>query len=802
MTNNNIRPRCFATAITNVAKVSDARERLEPETASDKYAAIRGCLQLYHSAAAGIDGVFVLTIIDHTGKALVQQFAVGDVDAMAAEALARGQNANVYLAPALLRKDLSRGKRGALGDIVIVLSFVVDDDGDKRRNAVLPPGIDPSIVVTTSRIPCVNRQFHFILKRPLPPAEAKALAELLHRKCGGDNGTKDVVHVWRLPQTLNHPNAAKISRGRPAEPQAVELTGGTFQPVDPDELQRALESMPDLKPQTRTANGADARSFGHGRQSTDPNTILARLPAWLRQLLEQQTGKQGDRSSHCHHVMQALMEHGLSDNELAQVADDAPFAAKYTERGDLDAEIAREREWWHANGRKLRSSAHVGEENGHADSNSNAISAILTQDWLARAFVVENRQRIRFDHYRGRWYIFNSARGIWECDETGAILDEIRRFCAAHDNPLKPKLGRANTIFGIEQLARVDIEIAVTSSEWDDHPYLLGTPGAYIDLRTGVQHPPNADRMVTQSTIAAVEVGEPEHWLRFLNEATGHDAEYVDYIQRALGYCLTGDVKEQILFFVHGPGGTGKSTLVNIIQEILGTYAWAAPMAMFAARTFEAHPTEVASLRGRRFVTATETQQGRAWDEPRIKQLTGGDMITARFMRRDFFQFKPTHKLVIIGNHAPTIQSSGEDMRRRFHVWPFEHQPHERDKDLPAKLVLEAGRILGWMIRGALQWQQRGLDPPPVVRAATEAYFETQDIFTEWLEACTRLSPNFRDTATNLYRSYAASMKNLSEPVLSSKAFGDELRRRGFKRTKYVVDGRQWRGWAGLKVFK
>jgi hypothetical protein len=216
-------------------------ERPGPEGVTDKLAAIRRCLAVYHSAAAGIAGNFVLTVIENTGKVRAQHFAVGDVDAMAAEALARGQNANVYFAPALLRKNLPRGQRGAFGDIVVVLGLVIDDDGDTGKKAVLPPGVDPSIVVTTCQVPTVNRHLHFVFKRPLPPAEAKGLAELLHRKCGGDHGTKDVAHVWRLPETMNHPNAAKMARGR-AEPQPIELTGGTFEPIDPDDLRQTLES--------------------------------------------------------------------------------------------------------------------------------------------------------------------------------------------------------------------------------------------------------------------------------------------------------------------------------------------------------------------------------------------------------------------------------------------------------------------------------------------------------------------------------------------------------------------------------
>ncbi len=331
----------------SLEEARDAREHLEPGAAFDEPAAIRDCLQLYHDVAAGVAGVLVLTVIDTSGTVRPQQFAIGDVDGMAAEALARGQAANVYFAPATLRRDLSHNSRGTANDIVAVLGLVIDDDCDTGKRAILPPGIGPTIEVTTSTQPAANRHYHFVFTRPLSPQDAKALAALLHRKCGGDHGTKDIAHVWRLPQTLNHPNAAKLARGRPAEPQSVEVTGGTFEPVDPDELRRILEAMPDADPRVRRANGAGAADAGH---AADCNEVtLAQLPLWLQRLVMQERGSKGDRSSHCHHVMQALMEYGLSDSAVRRVAEGGPFARKYTERGDLDVEIERERARWQEN---------------------------------------------------------------------------------------------------------------------------------------------------------------------------------------------------------------------------------------------------------------------------------------------------------------------------------------------------------------------------------------------------------------------------------------------------------------------
>ncbi len=313
--------------------------------AFDAYAPLRDCLQLYHDAAIETGGVFVLTTIDKTGKVRPQQFTIGDVDGMAAEALARCQVANVYFAPATLRSDLPRDVRGTTNDIVAVLGLVVDDDGDTGKRAVLPPSINPTIEVTTSTQPVVNRHYHFVFTRALSPREAKSLAALLHRKCGGDHGTKDIAHVWRLPQTRNHPNAAKLARGRQAEAQPVEVTGGTFERVDPDELRPVLEALPDLYPPRRTNGTENGHACSGG--STNVGEIMARLPGWLADLVETEVVEgDGDRSSHCFHTTQVLMEYGLTDDEIRLLAETGAFANKYLARSDLDAEVARARAKW------------------------------------------------------------------------------------------------------------------------------------------------------------------------------------------------------------------------------------------------------------------------------------------------------------------------------------------------------------------------------------------------------------------------------------------------------------------------
>ncbi len=306
-------------------------------------------LSLYHETAAGVkDAVFVLTCITPAktkGAASTvspQRFRIGDVTAMAAEAKARGQHSNVYFSPALMRKDLPRGSRGEEKDIVAVPAVVIEEDADTGKLVTLPAGVAPSFVVMSSSKPTLNRHFHFVFDKPLPPDAAKELAALASRKCGGDHGGKDITHVWRVPETLNFPNWQKIERGRPETPQMVELIdGGTGEPVSAEALRAALQAMPDLRAEAKP-NGSGTKDWSSGG-SKDRDAILKRLPFTVVDDINEE-GR--DRSLHCFAVMMALFDAGLTDDEVLIVATGAAFARKFSERGDLDAEIKRARSKW------------------------------------------------------------------------------------------------------------------------------------------------------------------------------------------------------------------------------------------------------------------------------------------------------------------------------------------------------------------------------------------------------------------------------------------------------------------------
>jgi putative DNA primase/helicase len=273
-------------------------------------------------------------------------------------------------------------------------------------------------------------------------------------------------------------------------------------------------------------------------------------------------------------------------------------------------------------------------------------------------------------------------------------------------------------------------------------------------------------------------------WLQFLEEATAGDRELIRFLQQWCGLCLTGITREHALLFVYGPGGNGKSVFLNILTSILQGYATTAAMDTFAASNSDRHPTDLAMLRGARLVTASETEEGRAWAESRIKQMTGGDKISARFMRQDFFEFAPQFKLTIAGNHKPVLHNVSDAMRRRFNIVPFIHKPEKPDRELEQKLMQEAPGILQWMIEGCLDWQQNGLVRPKCVADATAEYFSDQDLFQHWLEEDCICEPGNIDrseASSVLFKSWTNYAKAAGCRPGATSTFKDNLTTAGFK---------------------
>jgi putative DNA primase/helicase len=345
--------------------------------------------------------------------------------------------------------------------------------------------------------------------------------------------------------------------------------------------------------------------------------------------------------------------------------------------------------------------------------------------------------------------------------------------------------------------------MAATVEQWDVDPMLLNTPAGVCHLKTGFIRPHDPADCLTRITSVAPDArAAAPTWHAFLQRITGGDTELAGYLKRLSGYMLTGRTDEQILAFAYGTGANGKSVFINTISGILGDYARSAPIETFTDSAVERHPTELAMLRGARLVSAVETEQGRRWAESRIKSLTGGDRVAARFMRQDFFEYVPQFKLLIAGNHKPSLRSVDEAIRRRLHLIPFAITipPAERDPALSAKLQAEWPAILAWMIEGCVEWQKHGLMVPPAVQAATAQYIEAEDAFGLWFDECVQRQPMGYETAADLFVSWKAWAERAGETPGSLKRFCQTMVNRGIESRRQSRTGKT--GFQGVRLVR
>jgi putative DNA primase/helicase len=426
----------------------------------------------------------------------------------------------------------------------------------------------------------------------------------------------------------------------------------------------------------------------------------------------------------------------------------------------------------------------------------------ITHDGVARVFTCRHHETTKYDPLAERWFVWDGSR--WRIDEIRTVGHRVRLLVRELTEDKEFAVQRPARTAGfaesVERLMQRDPSHAVTQGHWDQDPWLLGTPGGTVDLRTGRLLSPSLETFITKQTIVTPSDNtDCLMWKAFLHEATGGDVELVRFLQQFCGYCLTGEIIEHALLFLYGPGGNGKSVLLNTIMGIMGDYATASSMDTFTASKGERHPTDLAMLRGARLVSASETEEGKPWAESRIKQLTGGDIISARFMHQNFFSFRPNFKLFIAGNHKPILINVDDAARRRFNMVPFVHRPRNPDRTLEAKLRSEWPQILRWMIEGCLDWQRNGLVRPSAVQAATDAYFDDQDLFGQWLQDRCIVEPGATGrwcASSDLYASWKNYALKAGEDPGTQKKLSANLVKRGLMQQRRS----ECRGYLGISL--
>ena len=406
-------------------------------------------------------------------------------------------------------------------------------------------------------------------------------------------------------------------------------------------------------------------------------------------------------------------------------------------------------------------------------------------------------ENIRYCHPWHKWLVWDTRR--WRLDDCGrikkkakeTILRIYRELEKISDKKSRERLFNHairseadQKIKAMLSMAESESGIPVTPDELDKDPWILNCQNGVLDLRTGVLNAHSKEDMITKiCPVPYKEDTSCPKWLKFLNTVMDENQSLIDFLRRAVGYSLTGTTGEQCLFFLYGTGANGKTTFLEVILALLNDYARRSDFSTFLVKYNESIRNDIARLKGARFVSAIESSEGKRLAEGIVKQLTGQDMVTARFLRQEYFEYKPEFKIWLAANHKPAIIGSDYAIWRRIKVIPFTVTIPEKlqNPDLPAELKTELPGILRWAVEGCFEWQEVKLKEPKEVKSATETYKNDMDIIGDFLKDFCTILRDSRIAKSELYKKYAEWCEETGEKKMSKKKFGICLLERGFE---------------------
>jgi len=436
----------------------------------------------------------------------------------------------------------------------------------------------------------------------------------------------------------------------------------------------------------------------------------------------------------------------------------------------------------------------------------------LTDVGNAERFVSMFKDQVKYCTIYKKWFIWNGKR--WEQDDTGKIItyaiECVRNII--HDADLLPDGDRRKALIqhslksesNSRLKALLDIAsgmpaITVRSDELDANPWLLNCQNGTIDLRTGKLREHKPQDLITR--ICSAEY-DPKCaiplWTSLLNKVSGGDEAVKRYMQKAFGYALTGDISEQAIFLLYGTGSNGKSTMLNVFAELLDGYAQSTSSDTFMQKKNDSVNNDIARLKGARFVSAIEMEEGKRMAESLIKSMTGGDKLVTRFLYGEFFEYVPQFKVFLAVNHKPIIRDTTKSIWRRIKLMEFTNtfSEQERDKKFPAKIMAtEMPGILAWAVQGCLWWQEEGIQDPDKIRDATQEYRDEMDAFAHFFEECCAVDETGRVSNKMLRAAYDEWCKENGEYALQQRPFSQKLIERGFQKKRAPGNGAyMWHG--------
>jgi putative DNA primase/helicase len=427
----------------------------------------------------------------------------------------------------------------------------------------------------------------------------------------------------------------------------------------------------------------------------------------------------------------------------------------------------------------------------------------------AERLVAAEGNNIRYCYENKKWYVWDGR--IWSKDDSGEIYrlakqttkgmlheaadlhdEEERKLLVSHEQRCESE-GRLNAMVSV---ARWQGGVPIKLTDFDCDPMWLNCLNGTMDLSTGNLCEHRRENLI--SKMAEVEY-KPEKkcptWLEFVDTVAGGSVELTEYLQRCVGYSLTGQTVEHALFLLYGRGANGKSTFLEVLRHIFADYSQTADFSSFLASNGQTVRNDLAKLNGARFVTASESDSGKRLDETIIKQMTGGDTVFARFLYSEGFEFTPQMKLWLGTNHKPTIRGQDEGVWRRIRLIPFTVSIplEQQDHNLRDKLKQEASGILNWALEGLVQWHAKGLEEPAVVKDATNDYRTDQDVLAHFIATRCIEGDDLESPARDLYQAYKKWAEETNEYVMNERGFSNALSERGFRKVR-LCEGNMWKG--------
>lgn len=435
------------------------------------------------------------------------------------------------------------------------------------------------------------------------------------------------------------------------------------------------------------------------------------------------------------------------------------------------------------------------------------------QTSLAEQFAAEQRDALRFCPPQGAWLVWSGEHWGQDTRETAfnAAKDLCRRVQQSARAQKADALISLANINAVERIARKDPALIVLEDDLDRDTWLAGMPGGVLDLRNGTKTHADPAKLITKQLGTAPSgadltgaTGAPPppcpHWLKFIDFATGGDRALQHYLAQIAGLCLTGDTSPQLVWFIYGDGGTGKSTFVRVLSKMLGSYATTVPMTAFTAGKADDRGADIAHIAGARLVTATETERGGSLAEGRIKELTGGEPVRARYLYGNFATFTPQAKVIMLGNHAPALSDADASLRRRIRVIPFNQTPSHPDPDLIDRLEAELPGILDWAIMGLQSYLGGGLVEPAIVTAETNDYFEAQDEVQAFLDDECVTEPQAKSRTGDVFDAWQRYARRFNMAVGNRPSLTKSLERRGVKKQTVRISGVGVKGYKGVRL--